>query len=155
MQIRIQNLNKSFGRTVVCDNVNLQIASGELLALLGPSGSGKTSLLRVLAGLELPDSGSVHFDERDVTWADVRSRNIGFVFQHYALFAHMTVADNVAFGLTVLPASQRPSKKEIAERVAHLLDKVQLAPLAKRYPHQLSGGQRQRVALARSLAKRP
>lgn len=152
MQIRIQNLNKSFGRTVVCDNVNLQIASGELLALLGPSGSGKTSLLRVLAGLELPDSGSVHFDERDVTWADVRSRNIGFVFQHYALFAHMTVADNVAFGLTVLPASQRPSKKEIAERVAHLLDKVQLAPLAKRYPHQLSGGQRQRVAIARALA---
>ena len=155
MQIRIQNLNKSFGRTVVCDNVNLQIASGELLALLGPSGSGKTSLLRVLAGLELPDSGSVHFDERDVTWADVRSRNIGFVFQHYALFAHMTVADNVAFGLTVLPASQRPSKKEIAERVAHLLDKVQLAPLAKRYPHQLSGGQRQRVALARALATQP
>ena len=155
MQIRIQNLNKSFGRTVVCDKVNLQIASGELLALLGPSGSGKTSLLRVLAGLELPDSGSVHFDERDVTWADVRSRNIGFVFQHYALFAHMTVADNVAFGLTVLPASQRPSKKEIAERVAHLLEKVQLAPLAKRYPHQLSGGQRQRVALARALAAQP
>lgn len=155
MQIRLQNLNKSFGRTVVCDNVNLQIASGELVALLGPSGSGKTSLLRVLAGLELPDSGQVLFDNQDVTWNDVRSRNIGFVFQHYALFAHMTVFDNVAFGLTVLPARERPSKAEINERVTHLLEQVQLAALAKRYPHQLSGGQRQRVALARALATQP
>ena len=155
MQISIQNLNKSFGRTVVCDNINLDIASGELLALLGPSGSGKTSLLRVLAGLELPDSGQVRFGNEDVTYADARQRNIGFVFQHYALFAHMTVADNVAFGLTVLPAAQRPSKKDIAERVQLLLDKVQLGALGKRYPHQLSGGQRQRVALARALATQP
>ena len=155
MQISIQNLNKSFGRTVVCDNINLDIASGELLALLGPSGSGKTSLLRVLAGLELPDTVQVRFGNEDVTYADARQRNIGFVFQHYALFAHMTVADNVAFGLTVLPAAQRPSKKDIAERVQLLLDKVQLGALGKRYPHQLSGGQRQRVALARALATQP
>ena len=155
MHISIQNLNKAFGRTVVCDDIHLDIASGELLALLGPSGSGKTSLLRVLAGLELPDSGTVQFDGQDVTYADARKRNIGFVFQHYALFAHMTVADNVAFGLTVLPASQRPPRKEIAARVQELLDKVQLGQLAQRYPHQLSGGQRQRVALARALATRP
>ncbi len=155
MQVSIQNLNKSFGRTVVCDHLNLQIASGELVALLGPSGSGKTSLLRIIAGLELADSGAVHFDGQDVTWADARQRNIGFVFQHYALFGHMSVADNVAFGLSVLPASKRPPRKEIDARVQYLLDKVQLGNLGKRYPHQLSGGQRQRVALARALATQP
>ena len=155
MQVSIQNLNKAFGRTVVCDNLNLTIPSGELVALLGPSGSGKTSLLRVLAGLEQADSGKVLFGDQDVTYADARKRNIGFVFQHYALFGHMTVADNVAFGLTVLPASQRPARAEIQERVQFLLDKVQLGHLGKRYPHQLSGGQRQRVALARALATKP
>ena len=155
MQVSIHNLKKAFGRTVVCDNLNLTIPSGELVALLGPSGSGKTSLLRVLAGLEQADSGKVLFGDQDVTYADARKRNIGFVFQHYALFGHMTVADNVAFGLTVLPASQRPARAEIQERVQFLLDKVQLGHLGKRYPHQLSGGQRQRVALARALATKP
>ncbi|MDO5652852.1 MAG: sulfate ABC transporter ATP-binding protein [Brachymonas sp.] len=155
MHVLIQDLNKAFGHTVVCDHLNLDIASGELVALLGPSGSGKTSLLRIIAGLELPDSGSVLFNGQDVTWTDARQRNIGFVFQHYALFGHMTVADNVAFGLSVLPAAQRPPRKQIAERVQYLLDKVQLGQLGKRYPHQLSGGQRQRVALARALATQP
>ena len=155
MQVSIHNLNKAFGRTVVCDNLNLTIPSGELVALLGPSGSGKTSLLRVLAGLEQADSGKVLFGDQDVTYADARKRNIGFVFQHYALFGHMTVADNVAFGLTVLPASRHPARAEIQERVQFLLNKVQLGHLGKRYPHQLSGGQRQRVALARALATKP
>ena len=155
MQIAVQDLCKSFGPTVVCDRLNLDIASGELLALLGPSGSGKTSLLRIIAGLEVPDSGAVLFGGQDVTYLDARRRNIGFVFQHYALFGHMTVADNVAFGLSVLPAASRPSRAQIAERVQYLLDKVQLGHLGKRYPQQLSGGQRQRVALARALATQP
>lgn len=155
MQITLQDLQKSFGPTVVCDHINLRIGDGELVALLGPSGSGKTSLLRMIAGLEQPDAGAILFDETDITRTDVRDRNIGFVFQHYALFGHMTVAENIAFGLSVLPASRRPSRAEIDARVAHLLDKVQLPGLGKRYPAQLSGGQRQRVALARALATRP
>ena len=155
MQITLQDLQKSFGPTVVCDHINLRIGDGELVALLGPSGSGKTSLLRMIAGLEQPDAGAILFDDTDITRTDVRDRNIGFVFQHYALFRHMTVAENIAFGLSVLPASRRPSRAEIDARVAHLLDKVQLPGLGKRYPAQLSGGQRQRVALARALATRP
>ena len=155
MQITLQDLQKSFGPTVVCDHINLRIGDGELVALLGPSGSGKTSLLRMIAGLEQPDAGAILFDDTDITRTDVRDRNIGFVFQHYALFGHMTVAENIAFGLSVLPASRRPSRAEIDARVAHLLDKVQLPGLGKRYPAQLSGGQRQRVALARALATRP
>lgn len=155
MQIAIQDLYKSFGPTVVCDRLNLEIASGELVALLGPSGSGKTSLLRIIAGLEVPDSGAVLFGGQDVTYLDARRRNIGFVFQHYALFGHMTVADNVAFGLSILPSASRPSRAQIAERVQYLLDKVQLGHLGQRYPQQLSGGQRQRVALARALATQP
>ena len=155
MQITLQDLQKSFGPTVVCDHINLRIGDGELVALLGPSGSGKTSLLRMIAGLEQPDAGAILFDDTDITRTDVRDRNIGFVFQHYALFGHMTVAGNIAFGLSVLPASRRPSRAEIDARVAHLLDKVQLPGLGKRYPAQLSGGQRQRVALARALATRP
>ena len=155
MQIAIQDLSKSFGRTTVCDHLNLNIASGELVALLGPSGSGKTSLLRIIAGLEAPDSGAVLFDGKDVTHLDARRRNIGFMFQHYALFGHMTVAENVAFGLSILPAATRPSRSQISERVQYLLDKVQLGHLGQRYPQQLSGGQRQRVALARALATQP
>jgi sulfate transport system ATP-binding protein len=135
--------------------VSLEIAPGEFVALLGPSGSGKTTLLRIIAGLELPDSGRVLFGDRDVTDAPVAKRGIGFVFQHYALFGHMTVADNIAFGLTVMKRSQRPTKAEISRRLDELLNLVQLPGYGSRYPSQLSGGQRQRVALARALARRP
>ena len=155
MSIEIRNLNKRFGATVVCDNVNLDIPSGELVALLGPSGSGKTSLLRIIAGLERPDSGSVLFHGNDTTHDDVRERNVGFVFQHYALFAHMSIFENVAFGLRVRPRATRPSEAKIREKVMELLKLVQLDWIADRYPHQLSGGQRQRIALARALAVEP
>jgi sulfate transport system ATP-binding protein len=155
MSIEIRNLNKRFGKTVVCDNLNLDIPSGELVALLGPSGSGKTSLLRIIAGLERPDSGTVHFHGEDATFADVRDRNVGFVFQHYALFGHMTIFENVAFGLRVRPKATRPSESEIRRKVTELLKLVQLDWIADRYPHQLSGGQRQRIALARALAVEP
>ena len=155
MSIEIRNLNKRFGKTVVCDNLNLSIPSGELVALLGPSGSGKTSLLRIIAGLERPDSGTVHFHGEDSTFADVRDRNVGFVFQHYALFGHMTIFENVAFGLRVRPKATRPSDAEIKRKVTELLQLVQLDWIADRYPHQLSGGQRQRIALARALAVEP
>lgn len=155
MSIEIRNLNKRFGKTVVCDNLNLDIPSGELVALLGPSGSGKTSLLRIIAGLERPDSGSVLFHGADATFYDVRERNVGFVFQHYALFGHMSIFENVAFGLRVRPRSTRPSDARIKEKVMELLKLVQLDWLADRYPHQLSGGQRQRIALARALAVEP
>ncbi len=155
MSIEIRNLNKRFGQTVVCDNLNLDIPSGELVALLGPSGSGKTSLLRIIAGLEVPDSGTVHFHGKDTTGTDVRDRQVGFVFQHYALFAHMTIFENVAFGLRVRPAATRPSESQIRSKVTDLLKLVQLDWLADRYPHQLSGGQRQRIALARALAVEP
>ena len=155
MSIAIRNLNKRFGPTVVCDNLNLDIPSGELVALLGPSGSGKTSLLRIIAGLEVPDSGSVLFHGEDTTRTDVRQRQVGFVFQHYALFPQLTIFENVAFGLRVRPKANRPSNAEITSKVNALLKLVQLDWIADRYPHQLSGGQRQRIALARALAVEP
>ncbi|MBC7940400.1 MAG: sulfate ABC transporter ATP-binding protein [Chitinophagaceae bacterium] len=163
MSIEVRNLNKAFGRTVVCDNLSLTVPAGELVALLGPSGSGKTTLLRIIAGLEVPDSGSVLFHGEDTTSADVRERNVGFVFQHYALFNHMTIFENVAFGLRVRPRTARsgsnvalrPSEAQIKDKVTQLLELVQLEGLADRYPHQLSGGQRQRIALARALAVEP
>ena len=155
MSIEIRDLNKRFGKTVVCDNLNLDIPSGELVALLGPSGSGKTSLLRIIAGLERPDSGSVLFHGEDATFDDVRDRQVGFVFQHYALFGHMSIFENVAFGLRVRPRATRPSESQINAKVTELLKLVQLDWLADRYPHQLSGGQRQRIALARALAVEP
>lgn len=155
MSIEIQNISKAFGPFRALKNVSLQVPTGELVALLGPSGCGKTTLLRIIAGLEKPDAGSVWFDERDATHESVRSRKVGFVFQHYALFRHMTVFENVAFGLRVRPKSTRPSEKEIQEKVHSLLAMVQLDWLADRYPSQLSGGQRQRVALARALAVEP
>lgn len=155
MSIEVRNLNKRFGATVVCDNLNLDIPAGELVALLGPSGSGKTTLLRIIAGLEVPDSGSVMFHGEDATNTDVRERQVGFVFQHYALFGHITIFENVAFGLRVRPKATRPAEKEIRAKVTELLKLVQLDWIADRYPHQLSGGQRQRIALARALAVEP
>jgi sulfate transport system ATP-binding protein len=155
MSIEVKNLNKRFGSTVVCDNLNLDIPDGELVALLGPSGSGKTSLLRIIAGLEAPDSGTVLFHGEDATHTDVRERQVGFVFQHYALFPQMTIFENVAFGLRVRPKPSRPSAHDIKSKVTELLKLVQLAGQADRYPHQLSGGQRQRIALARALAVEP
>ena len=155
MSILIEHLNKRFGPTVVCDDITLEIPSGSLVALLGPSGSGKTSLLRIIAGLEQPDSGRVLFHGADATDADPQARGVGFVFQHYALFNHMTIFENVAFGLRVMPRSRRPPGEEIRRRVQTLLDLVQLGWVADRYPPQLSGGQRQRIALARALAVEP
>ena len=155
MSIRVDTVTKRFGRFAALDGISLEAKEGEYLAQLGPSGSGKTTLLRIMAGLEFPDSGSVWFEGRDVTDVKVKDRRVGFVFQHYALFPHMTVADNVAFGLTVRKRRDRPSRAEIKQRALALLDLVQLADLGKRYPAQLSGGQRQRVALARALAVDP
>ncbi len=155
MSIEISNVNKRFGQFQALNAINLHIQSGELVALLGPSGCGKTSLLRIIAGLETPDTGSIVFHGEDVSSHDVRDRNVGFVFQHYALFRHMTVFDNVAFGLRMKPRKQRPSETVIAEKVHELLGLVQLDWLADRYPEQLSGGQRQRIALARALAVEP
>jgi len=155
MSIEIRNLRKRFGATIVCDDLNLDIPSGELVALLGPSGSGKTTLLRIIAGLERPDSGTVLFHGKDATHDDVRDRNVGFVFQHYALFGHMNIFENVAFGLRVRPRAERWSEAKIREKVSRLLELVQLDCFGDRYPHQLSGGQRQRIALARALAVEP
>jgi sulfate transport system ATP-binding protein len=155
MSIEVKNLVKRFGQTTVCDKLNLSIPSGELVALLGPSGSGKTSLLRIIAGLENPDSGSVLFNGEDATHVAVRERQVGFVFQHYALFGHMSIFENVAFGLRVRPKETRPSEAQIKAKVTELLKLVQLDWIADRYPHQLSGGQRQRIALARALAVEP
>jgi sulfate transport system ATP-binding protein len=155
MSIEVKNLNKRFGATLACDNLSLDVPAGELVALLGPSGCGKTTLLRIIAGLEVPDSGHVLFHGEDSTHADVRERNVGFVFQHYALFGHMSIFENVAFGLRVRPKDTRPSDSEIKRKVMELLKLVQLDWLAERYPHQLSGGQRQRIALARALAVEP
>jgi len=155
MGIRIERISKRFSDYLALDEVSLEIAGGEFVALLGPSGSGKTTLLRILAGLEIPESGRVFFSRRDVTATPASKRGIGFVFQHYALFGHMTVAQNIAFGLSVMPRRQRPSTSEIKRRVEHLLALVQLPGLDGRYPSQLSGGQRQRVALARALAREP
>jgi len=155
MSIEIENITKTFGAFTALNNVSLTIPSGELVALLGPSGCGKTSLLRIIAGLETPDTGRILFNGEDTTQSHVRERRVGFVFQHYALFRHMTVFDNVAFGLDVRPKSTRPSKPEIREKVMNLLRLVQLENMANRYPSQLSGGQRQRIALARALAVEP
>jgi sulfate transport system ATP-binding protein len=155
MSIRVEGVSKSYSAYPALDDVSLTIADGEFVALLGPSGSGKTTLLRILAGLEVPEEGKVWFGQRDVTADQPASRGIGFVFQHYALFGHMTVAQNIAFGLKVMPRAQRPSAKATHARVEQLLDLVQLVGLGKRYPSQLSGGQRQRVALARALARDP
>lgn len=155
MSIEIKQINKAFGRTPVLNNISLDIPSGEMVALLGPSGSGKTTLLRIIAGLEHQNSGQIYFHGKDVSRIHARDRQVGFVFQHYALFRHMTVFDNIAFGLTVLPRRERPSAAEIKQRVTRLLEMVQLAHLANRFPAQLSGGQKQRVALARALAVEP
>ncbi len=155
MSIEVRNLNRRFGATVACDKLDLDIPAGELVALLGPSGCGKTTLLRIIAGLETPDSGSVLFHGEDATGKDVRDRKVGFVFQHYALFGHMSIFENVAFGLRVRPKNVRPGDAEIKLKVMQLLELVQLDFLADRYPHQLSGGQRQRIALARALAVEP
>jgi sulfate transport system ATP-binding protein len=153
--VRIENLEKSYGRYPALKGVSLEVASGELVALLGPSGSGKTTLLRAVAGLETVDAGRVRFGEIDASQLTLRERRIGFVFQHYALFKHMSVLDNVAFGLRARPRKTRPSESEIRSRVMELLNLVQLDGLEMRYPAQLSGGQRQRVALARALAIEP
>ena len=155
MSIEANNISKRFGQFVALDNVDLEIPGGELVALLGPSGSGKTTLLRVIAGLEFADAGTVRFDGRDISDRTARERRVGFVFQHYALFRHMTVFENIAFGLRVRPREARPSKKQIQAKVHELLKLIQLETLAQRYPSQLSGGQRQRVALARALAVEP
>ena len=155
MGIEVSNITKRFGNFTALKDVNLHVNPGELVALLGPSGSGKTTLLRVIAGLETPDAGSVLFEGADATTQHVRERRVGFVFQHYALFRHMTVFENVAFGLRVRPRRMRPSRAEIRKRVTELLQLVQLESFAGRYPSQMSGGQRQRVALARALAVEP
>lgn len=157
MSIAVNTISKTFGATRALNNVSLNIPDGKLVALLGPSGSGKTTLLRIMAGLELPDpgSGSISFHGEDVSDLGVRERKVGMVFQHYALFRHMTVARNIAFGLNVQNRKTRLSKEEINQRVDDLLEKVQLVGYGNRLPHQLSGGQRQRVALARALAIRP
>ena len=155
MSIEVRNIRKHFGSFVALDDVSLDIPTGELVALLGPSGSGKTTLLRIIAGLETPDAGLVRFDRAEATRLSARDRNVGFVFQHYALFRHMTVFENVAFGLKVKPRRERPASKEIHRKVHALLDLVQLGWAGDRYPAQLSGGQRQRVALARALAVDP
>ncbi|MCA0355530.1 MAG: sulfate/molybdate ABC transporter ATP-binding protein [Proteobacteria bacterium] len=155
MTISIRSVEKKFGRYPALNKVDLEIADGELLALLGPSGSGKTTLLRTIAGLEFPDAGQVLFDGEDVTFASAAARRVGFVFQQYALFKHMTVAKNIAFGLDVRKGGDKRSKDEIARRVEDLLKLVELEGLGKRYPSQLSGGQRQRVALSRALAVQP
>ena len=155
MTIEVQNIRKNFGQFKALDDVSLQFPDGELTALLGPSGCGKTTLLRIIAGLEYPDSGTVLLDGQDSSHRHVRERQVGFVFQHYALFKHMTVFENVAFGLRVKPRSERPSEDQIRDKVKKLLELVQLDWIADRYPPQLSGGQRQRIALARALAVEP
>jgi sulfate transport system ATP-binding protein len=155
MSIEIRNVSKNFGEFRALRDVSLTVDSGELVALLGPSGCGKTTLLRIIAGLETADRGSILFAGEDTTDVHVRERQVGFVFQHYALFRHMTVFENVAFGLRVKPRGARPSEAQIRRKVHDLLNLVQLDWLADRFPSQLSGGQRQRIALARALAVEP
>ena len=155
MELGIRNIVKRFEGFDALADVSLDIRSGELIALLGPSGSGKTTLLRLIAGLDFPTSGSILFGDEDASRKTVQERNVGFVFQHYALFRHMTVAENIGFGLKVRPGSSRPSSADIRRRALELLDLVQLSGLENRYPNQLSGGQRQRVALARAMAIEP
>ena len=154
MEVRVANVRKEFDKFPALHDVSLDIRSGELIALLGPSGSGKTTLLRLIAGLEQPTNGKIFFGDTDASQKSVRDRNVGFVFQHYALFRHMTVADNIGFGLKVRKQN-RPSDADIGKRALELLDLVQLTGLERRYPAQLSGGQRQRVALARAMAIEP
>ena len=155
MGIDIKNIHKQFGNFQALGDVSLDIHSGELIALLGPSGCGKTTLLRIIAGLEHADSGSIWFSGADITHVHVRERQVGFVFQHYALFRHMTVFENVAFGLRVKPRKERPSESEIQRKVHDLLNLVQLDGLADRYPSQLSGGMLKRTALAQDLCSTP
>lgn len=155
MSIAVQKICKTFGSFTALHDVSFQVPTGELVALLGPSGSGKTTLLRIIAGLEAAEKGTVLFHGEDATTRSVGDRQVGFVFQHYALFRHMTVFDNIAFGLQVKPRRERPTQSAIREKVHELLKLVQLEGLASRYPQQLSGGQRQRVALARALAVEP
>ncbi|MFN4261057.1 MAG: sulfate/molybdate ABC transporter ATP-binding protein [Gemmataceae bacterium] len=151
MSIVIENVTKRFGKFTALDNVTLEVPNGQLVALLGPSGSGKTTLLRIIAGLEVADCGAVRVHDEDVTYRSARERNVGFVFQHYALFRHMTVFENIAFSLRI----RRRSETEIGERVRELLHLIRLEGIENRYPNQLSGGQRQRIALARALAAQP
>ena len=155
MHIRVANVLKQFSRYPALNDVSLDIRSGELIALLGPSGSGKTTLLRLIAGLEMPTAGQIFFGDEDASSKTVQERNVGFVFQAYALFRNMTVLENISFGLKVRPRATRPPRAEIRRRALELLDLVQLGGLDTRYPQQLSGGQRQRVALARALAIEP
>jgi sulfate transport system ATP-binding protein len=155
MDLHIQGISKQYAGVTALTAIDLDIASGELVALLGPSGSGKTTLLRVIAGLLQPDAGRLLFGDDDATRLSLRERNVGFVFQHYALFKHMSVAENIAFGLRSRPRRTRPDKATIARRVTELLNLIQLPELGERYPEQLSGGQKQRVALARALAIDP
>ncbi|WP_423059621.1 sulfate/molybdate ABC transporter ATP-binding protein [Bacillus safensis] len=155
MGITAKQISKQFGQTKVLQNVDLSIRNGELISLLGPSGSGKTTLLRIIAGLDYANNGQILFGDQDYTHIPVRKRQIGFVFQQYALFRNMTVFDNVAYGLKIKPRGERLPKKDIKERVHELLEVVQLTQYEQRYPDQLSGGQKQRVALARALAVQP
>jgi sulfate/thiosulfate transport system ATP-binding protein len=155
VSIEVQAVTKRFGEFLAIDGVSLHVETGELVALLGPSGCGKTTLLRLIAGLEVPDSGTILFHGSDAAGRRAAERRVGFVFQHYALFRHMTVFENIAFGLRVRPRSRRPGRAEIEGRVRRLIELVQLEPMTDRYPAQLSGGQRQRVALARALAVEP
>jgi sulfate transport system ATP-binding protein len=155
MSIALRGIGKQFGEFAAVKNIDLDVPTGKLIALLGPSGCGKTTLLRIIAGLETPDEGQVLFDGRDATLWPIRDRKVGFVFQHYALFRHMSVHENVAFGLKVKPRRERPAGAEIRKKVQSLLELVQLDWAGERYPAQLSGGQRQRVALARALAVDP
>ncbi len=155
MSIEVRNIRKAFGTFEALNDVSLEFPSGELVALLGPSGCGKTTLLRIIAGLESADAGTVFLEGEDASGTHVRERQVGFVFQHYALFRHMTVFENIAFGLRVKPRNRRPAKADIQRKVHELLNLVQLDWLADRYPAQLSGGQRQRIALARALAVEP
>ncbi|MCE1240468.1 MAG: sulfate ABC transporter ATP-binding protein [Azonexaceae bacterium] len=155
MSIQVRNIKKQFGSFTALGDISLDFPTGELVALLGPSGCGKTTLLRIIAGLEQADSGQVLLDGEDASATHVRERQVGFVFQHYALFKHMTVFDNIAFGIRMKPRGQRPSEAKIREKVFELLKLVQLDWLADRFPSQLSGGQRQRIALARALAVEP
>jgi sulfate/thiosulfate transport system ATP-binding protein len=151
MSINVNQVSKKFGNFQALEAINLDVEPGTLVALLGPSGSGKSTLLRTVAGLETPDTGSIHINDRDTTHLDIRKRNIGFVFQHYALFKHLTVKQNIAFGLDI----RKKPRKGIMQKVDELLELIQLQGFGDRYPHQLSGGQRQRVALARALAVEP
>jgi ABC-type sulfate/molybdate transport systems, ATPase component len=155
MSVELRSISKEFGKFPAIRNASLTVNTGELVALLGPSGSGKTTLLRIVAGLEFPDQGSVFFGSEDVTGRSAYKRRAGFVFQHYALFNHMTIFENVAFALRVAPRRERLSEEKVVERVHSLLDAVQLRGLEKRLPTQLSGGQRQRIAFARALAIQP